>query len=121
MLGGYLFIVATVSTLFMGYVCNNYGRVKACSICLVVGGLGTLLAGFAPNYWVACIGYGLAGFLLTYLNFSSIILNEIGDEKFKNFSNGLYGIFWSCTELIWVGIGYWIKKWRIMLYALGGF
>jgi len=103
-----LFIVATTSNLALGVICNNYGRVKACFVALFLGSLGTIAAGFSPNYWFALCAYGLSGFLLCYLNFSSIILNEIGDENFINVSNGMYGVFWSCMELTWVGIGYWL-------------
>ena len=50
LLGTSLFISATITTLLMGIVANNYGRKIACIISLTSGSLGAIAIGFSVNY-----------------------------------------------------------------------
>ena len=83
LLGTSLFISATITTLLMGIVANNYGRKIACIISLTSGSLGAIGIGFSVNYWMALALYGVAGFAYPYLDFCSILLNEMGNEHFR--------------------------------------
>jgi MFS family permease len=62
LLGTTLYTCATIFTLLMGIVANNYGRKLACVWSLILGSLGAIFIGFSPNYWIALAMYGLAGF-----------------------------------------------------------
>ena len=89
-LGTSLFIVATISTLLVGIISNNYGRKPAIIFCYFFGTLGTILIGLVtPDYWVTLACYSLMGFLIPFLNFSSLWLNEIGDKDYRNRVNGM--------------------------------
>ena len=108
LLGSIFFLVALLSTLVLGVVSNKKGRWIATFISLFVGGLGSFLTGFVPSYWYAVVTYGLAGFLLTFLIFNPVMLNETGDLKFIELSAGTCGICWGVLEAVFVGIGYWL-------------
>ena len=51
----------------------------------------------------------------------SIYLNEIGNEGFINLANGLYGICWGISEMIWVGISYEVGYYRYLCISVGIF
>ena len=107
-LGTFCFIVATVSTFFMGVLIDTHGRLIGNIINFSLGAIGCFILGFSPNYWFALFAYGLTGFLWSYLNFIPISFNEIGNGDYINLCYGCIGIFFSLMELLWVGIGYWL-------------
>ncbi len=50
------------------------------------------------------------GFTIPYLNFSALLLNEIGDGDYRNRVNALIAIGWAVFEIIGVIIGYAIES-----------
>ncbi len=111
LLGTSLFIIATISTLIVGIISNNYGRRISLIFTLLVGAFGVLGTGLiVVDYWVTLFLYSLMGFTIPYLNFSALLLNEIGDGDYRNRVNGLIAIGWAVFEIIGVIIGYAIES-----------
>ena len=103
----------------MGIVANNYGRKMACILSLVLGGVGTILIGFSPNYWTSLAMYGLAGFQYPFMSFCTLIINEIGDNDYRILGAGAIQIAWAIMELIFVLIGFEIRNWRSLVIIAG--
>ena len=79
-LGTAYFTAGTISTLFFGIIANKYGRKIVLFSSMFLGSIGMIVIGFAPNYWSVLLFYGMFGISIPLSNFSSLWLNEIGDD-----------------------------------------
>ncbi len=119
MLGTFVFVGAIIGTAIFGMVANNKGRKVACVCAYVTGSTGVLLLSVAPSYWTALPCMVVAGFVLPYNNFCSVLLNEIGDGEFRNLATGMILVAQGIMELVFVAVGYKIQYWRHLLLAAG--
>ena len=108
LLGTSLFIGAIISGLITGVIANKFGRWNSSFYSMLLGGIGSLLLGISPNFYFSLVCYAMIGFLFSFLNNISVVINEIGNSDFVNLCTGAYGVAWSIHELIWVGLAYYI-------------
>ena len=80
LLGTSLFLVATCMVGVVGVISNNYGRKMGLIFSFCIGSSAVIFLGMIViNYWVTFLIYCIMGFVIPYLNFSSLWLNEIGN------------------------------------------
>ena len=102
--------------MLIGIISNNQGRKLGLVVTYLIGLIGVIAIGLiVVNYWITLLFYSIMGFMIPYLNFSSLWLNETGDEGYRNLSNGMIQFVWGLGEIIWVIIGYYVYDWRKLI------
>ena len=62
-----------------GFISTNYGRRITIIGTYVLGSISVFLLGFSVNYWLTLFNIALTGLLVTFLNYSALWLNEVGN------------------------------------------
>jgi len=112
--------VGALSVLFMGMIANNYGRKKALIACLIPSSIAVFALGFSTNWPMAIILYGFIGFCIPFLNFAILWLNEIGENSYRTFANGIIQIGWATFEIIFVLFAYLYQHWSAQISFIAG-
>ena len=85
-------------------VANSWGRKITITLTLLLGSASMIVLGFAPNYWMVLIFYGLMGISIPVQNFSALWLGEIGNKEWREIILSI--VFVSCAIFEEYGVAY---------------